>query len=109
MNNNPISIQDALVFACRSVEAMAKRLDELEGRLIVQGNGQELNDLSLSNKNKIENLLNRLSAIEKDNVKKEVHAETLKHLDDLRKEFQTLQTTVNANNQVVLNIDDSGE
>jgi len=107
MNNNPVSIQDAVVFACRSVEAMARRLDELEKRLMSQKNGQESKDLSLSNKNKIENLLNRLSAIEKDNVKKEVHAETLKHLDDLRKEFQTLQTTVNANNQVVLNIDDT--
>jgi hypothetical protein len=53
MNNNPVSIQDAVVFACRSVEAMARRLDELEKRLMSQKNGQESKDLILSNKNKI--------------------------------------------------------
>lgn len=109
-SNTPISVQDALVFACRSVEELGKRLDAIEKTLEQVSGDQggevefaEVKDLGVSNKNKLENVLNRLTNIEKNNVKDEV-AETLKGLGALRTEFEELQSAVQANNQVVLDV-----
>jgi len=105
-NNNPVSLQEAVVFACRSVEGLNKRVEALE-QMLEQVNGDqggeaeftEVKDLGVSNKNKIENLLNRLNNVEKNSVKDEV-AETLKGLGELRSEFEELQTAVKQNNTI---------
>lgn len=108
--NRPVSLQDAVVFACRSVEELSRRLSTIE-QTLEQVNGDqggeaefaEVKDLGVSNKNKIENLLNRLTNVEKNNIKDEV-AETLKGLGELRSEFEELQAAVKNNNQIMLDV-----
>lgn len=105
-SNRPVSLQEAVVFACRTVEELNKRVTALE-QTLEQVNGEqggeaefsEVKDLGVSNKNKIENLLNRLTNVEKNNVKDEV-AETLKGLGQLRTEFEELQNAVKKNNTI---------